>query len=247
MVLVHGFGEHARRHATLAAAAAAAGHDFWAFDLLGHGHSPGAKAVVDGFDGPLAATTWLLREAAARSGSAPVLMGHSMGGAVALKLALSDPSLLSALALSSPFLIDAVPRPALQVAAARVIARVLPSLQVVTPDVTRISRDPAEVERYRSDPLIHHGGVPAVTGVTLVAQGAELLARASALSVPTLVVHGSDDGYAKVDGSRRLAAASSQVELFEVAGGYHELHHEPPDTGVPDAVRSRLLEWFARG
>ncbi len=246
MVLVHGFGEHALRHSGLAVAAAAAGHDFWSFDLPGHGRSPGARAVVAGFDRPLGAATWLLREAASRSGAAPVLMGHSMGGAIALKLALTEPSLLSRLALSSPFLVDAVPRPGAQLAAARLIARVAPTLQVVALDVTRISRDPAEVERYRSDPLIHHGGVPAVTGVTLVSEGAQLLAGAAGLSVPTLVVHGSDDGYAKVDGSRRLAAVSPQVELFEIEGGYHELHHEPNYTGAPAAVRFRLLEWFAR-
>lgn len=246
VVLIHGYGEHARRHADLAVAAAEAGHEFWAFDLPGHGLSPGPRAVIDGYAGPIAAASLLLRRAADASGKEPVLMGHSMGGAIALRLALDEPGQIRSLALSSPFLIDAVSRPGIQLGAARLIARLAPKLQVANPDESRISRDPVEVERYRTDPLNHRGGVPAVTGVTLHSEGEALLARAPALAVDTLVVHGTDDGYANVGGSRRLATASQRVELREIAGGYHELHHDPPATGVPAAVRRHFLDWFAR-
>ncbi len=202
--------------------------------------------MVAGFDGALRAVGSLLRMAADGSGRTATLFGHSMGGAISLRLALERPEAVRALALSSPFLLDAVARPAAQVAAARILARLLPQLPVARPDETRISRDAAEVARYRSDPLIHHAGVPAVTGLTLISEGAALLARASSLGVPALVVHGTDDGYASVEGSRRLAAASERVELVEVEGGYHELHHDSPEAGVPEYVRGRFLEWFSR-
>ncbi len=202
--------------------------------------------MIRGYSEPLAAAKRALRRAADIGGSLPILMGHSMGGAIALRLALEEPELIRALALSSPFLIDAVQRPKIQLSAVRLLARIAPGMPVVRPDETRISRDASEVERYRTDPLNHHGGVPAITGVTLRNEGEELLARAAELAVDTLVVHGTADGYASISGSRRLAASNPRVRLIEIEGGYHELHHDPPDTGVPDAVRRHFLEWFAR-
>jgi len=245
LVLVHGYGEHARRHVDLAEAAAANGCDVWAFDQAGHGESPGPRAVVNGYAAACAAVVSLLDRATREQGRPPVLLGHSMGGAVALSVALEAPGKMRALALSSPFLLDPVPRPAALLAVARLAARLAPGLPLVRPDDNLISRDPAEVRRYQSDPLNHHGGVPAVTGMTMRSAGAALLARAAALAVPTLIIHGESDGYADVAGSRALAAASPKVELVTIPGGYHELHHEPPHTGVPLRVRERFLDWLA--
>ena len=245
LVMVHGFGEHARRHSGLAEAAAAAGHDVFGFDQAGHGESPGRRAVVPGY-GPAIAAVEALLDHAAGAGSA-VLFGHSMGGAIALSVALAQPQRLAGLALSAPALIDAVKRPAWLLSLSGPIARLAPALPVATLDVTRISRDPVEVERYRSDPRIHHGGVPAVTGYTITSQGDALLARAGSLRVPTLVVHGEADGIIDVEGSRRLAATApaGTVTLHTVPDAYHEMHHDPADSGVPQRVRELLLAFLA--
>jgi lysophospholipase len=243
LVIVHGFGEHARRHAGLALAAAAAGHEVYAFDQAGHGESPGRRAEVAGYDAAMAAIDALLD----RAGTPAVLFGHSMGGAIALSQALAKPARLARLVLSAPALIDAVKRPAWLVSLSGPIARLAPSLPVARLDVTRISRDPAEVERYRTDPLIHHGGVPAVTGYTFTSRGEALLGRAGTLQVPTLVVHGEADGIIDVEGSRRLAAAApaGMVRLHTLPGAFHELHHEPTDSGVPQQVRETVLAFIA--
>ena len=245
LVMVHGFGEHARRHSALAMAAAAAGHDVYGFDQEGHGESPGRRALVAGY-GPAMAAVGALLDRVTGSGKA-VLFGHSMGGAIALSVALAEPQRLSGLVLSAPALIDAVKRPAWLLSLSGPIARLAPSLPVANLDVTRISRDPAEVERYRTDPLIHHGGVPAMTGYTITSEGEALLARAGSLEVPTLVVHGEADGIIDVEGSRRLAAAApaGTVRLHAVKDAYHEMHHDPVDSGVPQRVRDLVLAFLA--
>lgn len=270
VIMVHGYAEHARRHAGLAQAAAGAGHDVYGFDLQGHGASPGPRAIVDGYGPALAAVSALVKRAADgvgsgdrfgsadRVGSAdqagagrsvrPVLFGHSMGGAIALEYALANPTSLSALILSAPALLDAGARPAWLLALAGPIARLLPSLPAVKLDAGLISRDPAEVQRYRDDPLIHRGGVPAVTGYSIKTRGEALLARAGDLTVPTLIVHGEADGVMDVEGSRRLAAAASAgtVDLHTFPDGYHELHHDLASSGVPRQVRELELEFLAR-
>lgn len=249
LIVVHGFAEHARRHAGLAEAAAAAGHAVYSFDQRGHGESEGARAVVAGYEGALAAVAALVDRATgpAGSGPRPLLFGHSMGGAIALTYALSSPERLAALMLSAPALLDAVKRPAWLLNLAGPIARLAPAMPVATLDVTRISRDPGEVKRYRDDPLIYHGGAPAITGYTITWRGAELLDRANELRVPTLIVHGEADGIIDVAGSRRLAAGAAEgtVRLHTFPGAYHELHHDLVTSGVPGQAQQVELAFLA--
>ena len=251
LIIVHGFGEHARRHSRLARAAAAAGHDVYGFDQAGHGESPGARAIVDGYGPALAAIAALVQRAAAPGqghAARPVLFGHSMGGAIALEYALGEPDSLAAQILSAPALQDAVKRPAWLLSLAGSIARLLPSVPVARLDVSLISRDMGEVQRYRDDPLIHHGGVPAVTGYTVNSRGPALIASARRLRLPTLVLHGEADGIMDVEGSRRLAASAppGTLTLHTFPGAYHELHHDLASTGVREQVSALVLAFLAR-
>ena len=64
--------------------------------------------------------------------------------------------------------------------------------------------------------------------------------RAPALTAPLLVVHGVEDRLISVEGSRHLAecVASSDVELKEYPGLYHEVFNEPERNQVLDDVVS---------
>lgn len=251
LLVMHGYGEHAARHGGLATAAARAGFDVWSFDQRNHGNSPGAvRGSVRGFEpalSDLAVLQNMARESVTAEGAQDVphfLFGHSMGGAISLRYVLEGLGRLDGLVLSSPFLKDAVKRPALITAGAPILAKLLPGAQTAKLDARSISRDPAEVQRYVSDPLVYQGGVRADAGATMLEEGARLLALARTLSTPTLVVHGSGDKIADVAGSRRLAAVSGLVTLIELEGGYHELHHDLPSSGVPAAYRSTILDWL---
>jgi len=247
VVIVHGLAEHAERHGGLAAEASGKGVAVWALDLRGHGRSPGPRAFVPDYATLVADVAALVdRAKEEHPGAGVTLFGHSMGGAIALQLALRHAASLAALALSAPFLVDGARRPAWVRPLGYALARTLPRAPAVRIDAGAISRDQAEVARYRSDPLVHHGAVPARSAVTLDAGGKELLAAAPGLRVPTLVLHGEEDRVAHVDGSRALARASSAVRLVTIPGGYHELHHEPPGSGVPARVRAETLAWVER-
>ncbi len=100
VVLLHGLAEHSGRYAELVARLVDRGLAVYALDHRGHGRSPGPRANVGRF-------AWLVADAATRlatvraelPGRPVVLLGHSLGGAIALATALAHPDLVTALAL----------------------------------------------------------------------------------------------------------------------------------------------------
>lgn len=246
LVIVHGYAEHAGRHQRLAQAASEAGHDVYALDLPGHGRSAGRRGFVSSYAPLIASVTALVENATDESGRRPALFGHSMGGAVALAYALEHPGTISHLVLSAPYLLDANPRPRWLTALAGPVAAVAPGMAVAKLDAGALARDPAVGAAYVADPLVYSGPVAAATGHTLTDMGRRLLAAADRLSVPTLVVHGEEDGVASVRGSEQLAArAGDRLRLVRIEGAYHEMHNEPEATGVPQRFMAAVLGFVA--
>ncbi len=242
-LLVHGYAEHVGRHLALAAALAEQGIEPWAIDLRGHGRSPGRRADVRLFADYIEDVLRLSERVRAEHPDLPrLVLGHSMGGTIALRFALEHPDRVSLLVLSAPFLRPTVPPPAWMSGLAAGLARLAPQLPVQRLDPAVLSRDPEEVESYRSDPLVYTGWLKARMGHELVRSGPPLLERAPALQVPTLIVHGAADGLADPAASRELASmiGSEDVTLRSYPGGYHELFNDL-DRG---AVRGDLLAWL---
>ena len=85
VIIVHGLGDHGGRYRELAQSLTAQGWAVFAFDLIGHGRSPGARGRVDRYDRLLADIAHA-RETMDNllPGKTQVLLGHSMGGNLAL-------------------------------------------------------------------------------------------------------------------------------------------------------------------
>jgi alpha-beta hydrolase superfamily lysophospholipase len=128
--------------------------------------------------------------------------------------------------------------------AAKLLGAVVPGLPVEDLDVEAISRDPAVVTAYNSDPLVYHGKVPTGIGRALIQVGETMPRRAPALTAPLLVVHGSDDRLVPVAGSHRLVecVGSTDVELKVYPGLYHEVFNEPER----DQVLSDVVSWISK-
>ena len=120
-----------------------------------------------------------------------------------------------------------------KVRAARILGRALPKVRMKSGiDPATLSRDPEVIEAYKADKLVHD---IASLGFALDALEAvdAILAGASSLAVPLLVIHGSEDELAYVSGARALAAAAPDVCTLRVYDGlFHEVHHEPEQERV---------------
>ncbi len=103
--IVHGLAEHSGRYERTGEQLAAAGLNAVALDLTGLGASGGRRGHVPDLDYWLDDVADLLSGAGDASPGAPqVLLGHSMGGLVALAYALSNRPRPDALVISAPAL-----------------------------------------------------------------------------------------------------------------------------------------------
>ncbi|MFI5254025.1 MAG: alpha/beta hydrolase [Candidatus Limnocylindrales bacterium] len=249
VALVHGFGEHSGRYEAAVAALTTRGFAVHAFDLRGHGRSPGRRGHIDAwadYRGDLAAFLEHVRtQEAART---PLfLYGHSLGGAIALDYGLRDPDGLAGVVASSPSLVPTgVRSPGLE-ALGRALSRVYPTFSIKMPlETAAISRSPEILAANRADPLNHRRITARAATVTLRALE-WTRAHAGEWRLPLLVIHGGADRIIDPEGSRAFVAAAraagpADVELRIYEGGYHEPHN---DLEAPK-VMSDVADWLER-
>jgi alpha-beta hydrolase superfamily lysophospholipase len=226
--IAHGAAEHGGRYAWTAGKLTARGYAAYAIDHRGHGRSDGPRAYVDRIDNAVADLHTLGELARERHPAAPTfLLGHSMGGLIALTYALRHQGELAGLVLSAPLaVLEANPAARLAV---RALSATTPRLPLYRIDGSTVSRDPEVVRAYDSDPLNHRGMLPARTIGELAATVATLPNRLPELRLPILTVYGSGDRLVDNAGSILVdeRASSTDSTLIAYDGLYHEVFNEP--------------------
>src|SRR5688572_1860940 len=90
VVLIHGAAEHCNRYGYVVEKLAPAGFPVFALDLRGHGRSQGDRMVIDRMENAVADIDQVVTRAREEVPGVPLfLLGHSMGGAIALEYALT--------------------------------------------------------------------------------------------------------------------------------------------------------------
>mgnify|MGYP003326130925 CR=1 FL=1 len=208
MVLVHGFGEHSGRYEEVGTFFAQRGFAVYAHDHLGHGNSPGLRGHIGRFDDFLGDVERFISHASeAHPGLPHVLVGHSMGGLIVAALACEKEVDTDLIVLSGPALSLPPDVSRSKLIFARLLRRLVPRLTMQAGlDVSGISRDPAVVQDYESDPLVH-GQITASMGAGMFEAIQRVQRQANRLSVPTLLVHGEADPICRVEGSRVFFAS----------------------------------------
>ncbi|SAI70423.1 lipase [Bordetella ansorpii] len=241
--LLHGLSEHAGRYDRLARRLAALGWRVGMHDHRGHGRSEGAPATLATQEDLVLDAASQLRAWTAAQGRPPVLLGHSLGGLVAARIALQRRADLAGLVLASPPFQVRVPnwtKPALTWLALR-----YPDVRVphgLPPG--NITHDRAIVAAFKADPLVHR----CITGrlAHFIEQGGrESLRDAGQLHCRTLLLVAGADRIVASKGSRIFAsrAPAGLLTLKWYDGAWHELFNELPH--VADQVHADLEQWLA--
>ena len=245
IVISHGLAEHSGRYHGLAERLVAERYAVYALDHRGHGRSSGNRANVDRFDYVVSdLVTFIGRSQREHPGVQAFLLGHSMGGAIALAAALRQGSNLRGLVLSAPALSAGETLPALKLLMIRMLSALAPNTGALSLPAAAVSRDPAVVRAYENDPLVHRGAIPARTLAELLQAMQALQEHAHELRLPVLVQHGTADSLvpiAPVQPIYQRLGKPSRRTLQTYQGLFHEVYNEPER----ERVIGDLLAWLA--
>lgn len=243
VLLTHGYAEYAERYVArynkLIPNLVTAGLDVYAFDMSGHGNSPGARGVADvigAVEDHRAA-----RHVIATEGKPLFLFGHSLGGLVTAASVVAEPEACAGVVLSAPALLIEALAPTRWLAHA--LAAVAPSLSILPKlPANEISRIPEEVAAYDSDPMISRQSLPMKLASTAVRTSRALWPRYQQWRTPTLVLHGEADRMTDPLGSKRFidAIIADDRTLTLYPGARHELLNDLTRDEALEAVLSWL-------
>ena len=244
LLVVHGMFEHSRRYEELGRFMAGSGISTFALDMRGHGASEGRRGHARRFDVLLQDVDRFRREVQGLvEPDLPLfVLGHSLGGLVALRYLEEYDAPLSGAILTSPWLGTAVPVPRWQVLLANVLDKILPAFPFPFQlDAELLTHDPERVEDYRQDPQIHSTITPRLFTEISSAIGLALR-RGDRLDIPVHFLLAGDDRV--VDTARSVAFVRSlqaeRVSMDVLEGQYHEVLQEQDRAALLAEVR----EWI---
>ncbi|MBN1909272.1 MAG: lysophospholipase [Pirellulales bacterium] len=244
VVIVHGFTEHGGRFGHVAEAFVRAGWAVYAPDLKGHGRSPGERVWVERFEEYLDDVAGYFESVIGREPGRPVFaLGHSMGGTILVQLAIENRLPVRGLVLSAAALRIAPNLFPLLRRIAGLMSRWFPRLRVLRLGTGRLSRDPDNVQRFRDDPLVHHGAFPVRIGAEILDAAAAVEQDMESVRVPLLILHGTGDAIVDCGGSRALAdRAGSMDKTLKLHNGlYHDLLGEPER----EQIIAEIVTWIS--
>lgn len=241
IILVHGVAEHNGRYREFEEFFVSRGLDFSMIDLRGHGQSEGRRVFIADFEEYLEDLD-LLVERVESHADRIFLVGHSLGGVIAVRYVETRQPKFAGLVTSSAGLKAKIVPPRPVFAVLRFINKFFPATRVpglVKPN--QICRDEAVVRRYQDDPLVPKY-LTTSFGLHALAAGERALAEANQINLPTLIMHAGADEVADPQGSQelfdRISVQDKRIEIYP--GLYHEIFNEPER----EQVLTDLHDWI---
>ncbi len=243
VAIIHGVREHSGRYAPMADDLTPHGYAVYCFDHRGHGRSPGQRGHINAWHEYRDDTDAFVAQVRQDAPDLPLfLFGHSMGALIELDYLLFHPDAFRGAIISGAPLEPVDATKPIQLAIARVLSRVRPTLSTTWKfGGAGVSRDPAVVRAYDTDPLVHNPS-SLRWGMEFLATIDRVKSRAAEIKLPVLLLHGGDDRIVSPNGSRHLfdQISSTDKELKIYPDRFHEAHN---DIGREE-VLADIVRWL---
>lgn len=230
LLVVHGLAEHGGRYMNLVNHFLPLGYAVYAADHLGHGSSEGRRVYVERFTDYTDTLVTFHEMIRGWQKDKPVfLVGHSMGGLIGALYLLDHQDELAGAVLSGPGVKVPDDISPVTIFAGKVLSILMPRLGLIQLEAEGVSRDPAVVKAYETDPLVYRGKITARLGVEMIKAMKQVSAEESRISLPLLILQGGADRLVHPSGAQMLhdGVASVDRKIILYDGLYHEVFNEP--------------------
>jgi len=230
LLIVHGLAEHSGRYMNVVNHFVPLGYGVYGIDHIGHGKSDGTRVFVNGFEdftNTLKNYFDMIQEWQPQK---PIfLVGHSMGGLICSIYLLDHQAELAGSVISGPSVKVSDNISSVTIFFGKVFSILMPKLGLVRLEADGLSRDPAVVEAYVSDPLVSTKKVTARLGAELLKAMQRITGEAGRITLPVLIVQGGADRLVDPSGAQMLydliSSEDKTLKIYE--GLYHEVVNEP--------------------
>lgn len=245
--IAHGYAEHCLRYTQLAHTLIKQQLYPFSHDHVGHGQSEGEEVNVLHFDYFARDIIQHINMVKNKFPGIPVfIIGHSMGGCIALRISLKKPDLISKMVLIGPCVI---PFKEVNNFCVRSLVKFLGTLFPDFPIFVKVNENmltwnEQQIALIKTDPLTYHGFMKAGFLKTFIEALSDLQVNLPKINCPMLILHGQEDIIVPPEHSKILhEKASSQDKTLKI---YPELRHQLHAEKEPDsdAIRQEIVQWL---
>lgn len=230
LLVVHGVAEHTGRYMNIVNHFVPLGYAVYGLDHFGNGKSDGQRVYVERFEDytdPL--KTFFEMVHSWQPGKSIFILGHSLGGLIETYYLLDHQKDFAGAIVSAPSIKISDAISPMTISMGKLLSKITPKAGLLALDASAISKDPAVVNAYVTDPLVYTGKITARLAAEMLRAMARVTAEADRLSLPMIIVQGKADKIVDPAGSQMLYDKSSSTDktLKMYDGLYHEVFNEP--------------------
>lgn len=230
LLVSHGLAEHSGRYMNIVSYFVPKGYAVYALDHRGNGRSDGLRGDVQRFSHFVSDLDTFLSIVRRNHPQVKIfILGHSIGGTIAVAHALCHQGRYDGLILSGATLKVGSDVSFWLILIARILSLLLPKTGLYTIDASAICQDKTVVNAYVDDPLVYRGKIRARLGTEIINTVQRLSSRMSEIHLPVLIMHGTADRLSDCRGSEMLyrLVGSQDKTLKRYKDYYHEIFNEP--------------------
>lgn len=241
VIAVHGLGDHSGGMANMTQRLAERGYAVYAFDLRGHGRSPGKRAFICRWTEYTDDLQAFRQKVEQEQPNVPLyLIGHSLGGAISIDYALQRPAGLAGLVAIAPAL--TYEAKGLGKLFVDILCAVKPDFSMSSkPDYSLLTKDPEIQRRLAADELRHNKATPGL-GSGLMQAIKRIESNAHTLRLPLLLAYGLADSVTPPGKLRRFFNLVTFKDKQKIE--YPDMLHRPYDDLEREQFLADLVGWL---
>jgi alpha-beta hydrolase superfamily lysophospholipase len=241
VIIVHGHGDHSGGLYNISFSLVQEGYIVYTFDLRGHGKSSGERGFINSWDEYRGDLHEFRRLVSKKQPGLPLYMiGHSMGGVIALDYAIDFSSGISGIIAIAPAVSYEVTR--FERLGITLMGKLKPDLSIdKSKKFQLMTKNSAMAAKFYSDSLRHNTITPGL-GRGLIQGVSRVLNQAPLISMPFLLQYGLRD---KITPPTKLGSFFKQVssknkQLIE----YPAAKHRPFDGAGKEQFLRDMITWL---